>query len=142
MIADQIEADHGAGRELLALVGNSVQEGSEERGIPLERLLRLWRAHGSMLREAVIPLLPDAPMADIVGLQGQVETLCGSLLAAQAADAPGWRTDQVRLRELFDRQCLLESAEITPRLLALPPARMAEASVLAGRLRGPGAITG
>lgn len=142
MIAEQIEADHGAGRELLALVGNSVQYGPEERGIPLERMLRLWRAHGAMLREAVIPLLPDAPSADIAALHGQVEVLCGSLLGAQADEAPGWRADYVRLRELFDRQCLLESAEITPRLLALPASRIAEASALAGQLRGAGAITG
>ncbi|ACI98105.1 hypothetical protein [Rhodospirillum centenum] len=142
MIAEQIQADHGAGRELLALVGNSVQYGPEERGIPLERLLDLWRAHGAMMRDAVSPLLPDAPTAEIGALQGQVEALCGALLTAQAADAPGWRTDHVRLRDLFDRQCLLESAEITPRLLALPAARIAEASALAGQLRGPGAVAG
>ncbi len=119
MIAQTIESDHDAGKEVFAVVGNAAQPAWDERGREMEALARLWTVHGVMLDRAVFPRLGDVgPLAEeLRALQRRVQEMAADLAhrAQQQHDADGrWLTDFEALKRLFDEQCLREDVALVP----------------------------
>ncbi len=142
MIADRIIADQEAARAILQVIGNSPQQGFEERADGFSRLGDLWKGHGAMMA-ALHPHLgatrawPD-PVAAASELQREVEMLADDLAAREAADDEHWRTDFVRLQTVFEQLCRIEQMELMPMVLALPPDVLAGLSRLASGRRAAG----
>lgn len=120
MIAQLIESDHVAGREIFAIVGNATQPAWDARAGEMRGLATLWQAHGVMLERAVFPRVGQhADLTEgIGGLHRQVADIAADLAArAPGHDAEGrWLTDFERLKQLFDAQCLREDIELVPLL--------------------------
>lgn len=137
MIADRIMSDQQAGRSILAVIGNAPQQAFEERQGGFARLADLLRRHGEMMA-AFQPELgttatwPD-PAAAALEMQREVEMIADDLAAREAARDEHWQTDLVRLVDVFERLCVLEQVELIPRILALPPDRLALLSRIASR---------
>ncbi|MGQ9367596.1 hypothetical protein [Azospirillum sp. A39] len=144
MIAQLFESDHVAGQEVFSVVGNAVQPAWDERADEMRGLAALWRAHGTMLEDAVLPRLRQAGLGDGVAeplraLQGQVVELAEDLAGRAAGhDRDGrWLADFERLKRLFDDQCLRESGDLMTLIAArLPPEATAELTRQARALRG------
>jgi hypothetical protein len=137
VIADLVRDDHEAGREMVAVAGNSPFEATAERGTALSRLARLWHAHGAMMEEAVFPAIGGIGEAQglLPGLRASQEAVAG--LAADLArradlpddrdfgDAGPWQADFERLKAAFEAQCLLEAGTLIHLILdRLPPGRV------------------
>jgi hypothetical protein len=128
LITDLMREDHEAGREIFAVAGNSPFEATAEREAALSHLVRLWRAHGAMMEEAVLPALdgtfenPGA-LSDVRERQATVAELAADL--ARRADRSNdqdlgdpslWYTDFERLKATFEEQCLIEAGTLIPLL--------------------------
>lgn len=138
LITDLMRDDHEAGREILAVAGNSAFEATAERGTALSRLDRLWRAHGAMMEEAVFPavdgiaeaggLLPElrAGQDTVAGLAAELARRADLSNDQDLRDASLWASlwyvDFERLKAAFDAQCLLEAGTLVPLIQdRLPP---------------------
>lgn len=140
MIIQRIHDDHRAGRNILHRVGNSAQQGFEERRKTLEDFTALWVAHGDMMGRAVIPQLEAgggrADMLTTAGaLQREVETLARELAIREAHDDEHWHTDFERMKQAYEQLCKVEEMEVMAALNDLPPELLAEASRLATVVR-------
>lgn len=144
MIAQLFESDHVAGQEVFSVVGNATQPAWDERADEMRGLATLWRSHGAMLEQVVLPGLRQAGLGDaaaetVRALQPQVVALAEELAVRAAEhDRDGrWLADFGRLKGLFDTQCLHESGGLMTLIVSrLPPAALAELTREARALRG------
>lgn len=141
MIAQTIESDHDAGKEVFAVVGNAAQPAWDERAGEMEALARLWEVHGVMLDRAVLPRLDAAAgVGGLPDLNRRVAAMAADLAvrARQSHDDGRWLVDFETLKRLFDEQCGIEDTELVPliRDRAAPDA-VAEMTRTARALREP-----
>ncbi|HYH39213.1 MAG TPA: hypothetical protein VD860_13395 [Azospirillum sp.] len=142
MIAQTIESDHDAGKEVFAVVGNAAQPAWDERAGEMESLAKLWEVHGVMLERAVLPRLdPAAGLDGLLDLNRRVAGMATDLAerARRRHDADGrWLTDFEELKRLFDEQCLREDADLVPMIRdRAAPDAVAEMTRTARALRQP-----
>lgn len=143
MIAQTIQSDHDAGKEVFAVVGNAAQPAWDERAREMDALARLWEVHGVMLDRAVFPRLGDAAssLGPLRELSRRVAEMAADLArrAERQHDADGrWLTDFEALKRLFDEQCLHEDAELLPLIRdRVAPDQVAEMTRTARALRQP-----
>ncbi|WP_448189797.1 hemerythrin domain-containing protein [Azospirillum sp. sgz301742] len=142
MIAQTIESDHDAGKEVFAVVGNAAQPAWDERASEMQMLARLWEVHGVMLDRAVFPRLGSAGVLveDLRSLQRQVSELAADLARrGPEHDADGrWLTDFETLKRLFDEQCQREDVDLVPLIRdRVAPDDVAEMTRTARALRQP-----
>lgn len=142
MIAQTIESDHDAGKEVFAVVGNAAQPAWDERAGEMQALARLWEVHGVMLERAVFPRLGNAgaPIEELRALQRRVAELATDLARrGPEQDADGrWLTDFETLKRLFDEQCQWEDVALVPLIRdGVPPDQVAEMTRTARALRQP-----
>jgi hypothetical protein len=150
MIVDMILADHQAGREIIAVAGNSVQPGDQERADEFARFRGLWQAHTAMMEEVVYPAVGEtAGGQGVIGAIRANQRVVGELaekLAKIEADrdlnrrdeafSRSWLVDFQRLREVFDHQVALESGHIVGLIMgSLPADRIGDMSRRAAALR-------
>ena len=81
MIAQTIESDHDAGKEVFAVVGNAAQPAWDERAREMEALARLWMVHGLMLERAIFPRLGlgAGAVEDLLTLNRRVQEMAADL---------------------------------------------------------------
>ena len=129
MIAQIIEADHTAGQEAFAVVGNATQPAWDARAGEMDGFATLWDTHGTMMERAIFPRLAAAAggaalIEALRDLQRQVTGAATDLARRAAARDEGgtWLTDFEALKRLFEAQCLRESTDLVPLIRErLPP---------------------
>ncbi len=118
MIAQTIEADHEAGKEVFATVGNAAQPAWDERGREMDALARLWTVHGVMLDRAIFPRLGEVGSLaeELRAVQRRVQEMAADLArrAPQHDADDRWLADFEALKRLFDEQCRREDAALVP----------------------------
>ena len=148
MIAEILEADFEAGREVFAVVGNAAQPAWDERGEEMRGFALLWERHGVMLDRIVLPRLIAAAGDDgddrselagwLRNQNGRVAALAGDLARrAKDRDADGrWLSDFEELKRLFDAQLLREQGELVSQIRnRVAPTELAEMTREARSLR-------
>ena len=141
MIADILESDFEAGREIFAMIGNATQPAWKKRGQEMAELAALWGKHGTLLEDVVFPHLQSVGGELLESLRlgnGRITELAQDLARrTEEGDADGrWLTDFEELKTLFDRQLLREQGELAPLILdRVPPAEIAEMTRQARSLR-------
>lgn len=117
MIADLIQSDHRAGRELFAAVGNAPQQAWAEREGEMRALAGRWQAHTAMLEQAVLRRLPaDERVTSVAEGSRRVAAMADDLArrAPQRDADHRWLADFETLRALFDTQCGREETVLLP----------------------------
>jgi hypothetical protein len=127
VIIDTLLADHAAGRDLMAAIGNTALQATAERQGYLVQFTELWRAHLRRIAQATAGLGDDGAAA---GLGQRVADGAEALAAEDAGghEVPDFQRRFVELKAAFDTQCEIEETGLVPRLRALPSDRLAALS--------------
>lgn len=143
MIADQIQTDHAVGREIFAVTGNAAHDADVERAKEFNRLSAVWRAHGAVLEEVILPELAQLPahrnlVADLRACQQEVAQRIDDLARRAPSEGPDqhWLADFERLKAASEQQCTIEATRLIRAILEdLPPERIAHLSREGRRVR-------
>lgn len=142
MIAEILESDFEAGREIFAMIGNAEQPAWKKRAGEMTQLAKLWEKHGTVLEAVVFPHLEQAARGELLdALKGWnqriVELATDLARRTESHDADGrWLTDFEELKSLFDKQLLREQGEMVPLIRdRVPPSEVADMTRMARSLR-------
>lgn len=139
MIAALLEADHQAGREVFAAVGNAPQQSWTGRGEDMRGLAALWEAHTGMIEQTILPHLPPSERLAVVREGNRRIAAMAADLARRAGDHDAdhhWLADFEELRRQFDAQCSREDIILFTLLRdSVPAPQLAEMTLHARAMR-------